>query len=136
VIYLLDADTLNYVVKGIEPAKARFRQAVAAGASFILSLVVHHQVTRYLKLKGAARVQRFYEDLTSDWLRVGLDDADWDTASDLWERRHRAGRPIQDADLLIAVIALKTGATLVTNNSRHFEGLGVAVENWMAAPNE
>jgi predicted nucleic acid-binding protein len=34
------------------------------------------------------------------------------------------------ADLLIAVIALKTGATLVTNNTRHFEGLGLAVENW------
>ena len=128
--HLLDADTLNYVLKGLSPPKERLRQATAGGASFVLSLVVHYQITRYLKLKGATRVQRFYEQLVSGWSVVGLEEADWDTAADLWAQRHRVGKPIEDADLLIAVIALKTGATIVTNNTRHFEGLGVAVENW------
>jgi hypothetical protein len=31
---------------------------------------------------------------------------------------------------LIAVIALKAGAALVTNNARHFAGLGLTIENW------
>jgi len=130
VTYLLDADTLNYVVKGISPVKERFRAAVAGGASFVLSLVVHYQITRYLKLRGSARLLRLYARLVTGWLPVGLDEADWNRAADLWADRHRKGHPIEDADLLIAVIALKTGATLVTNNTRHFSGLGLKLENW------
>ncbi|MBI3947438.1 MAG: hypothetical protein HY321_16060 [Armatimonadetes bacterium] len=45
-------------------------------------------------------------------------------------RSARAGWPIADSDLLIAVCALQAGAMLVTNNAEHFEGLGVTVENW------
>jgi predicted nucleic acid-binding protein len=131
VTYLLDADTLNYILKSISPALERFEAATRAGASFILSPTVHYQITRYLKLKNATRVLRFYTGLVSGWVAVGLENTDRDTAADLWAQRHRVGKPIQDADLLIAVVALKTGATLVTNNVRHFDGLGLTVENWL-----
>jgi hypothetical protein len=59
VTYLLDADTINYVLKAISPTKERFREATAAGSTFVLSLVVHYQLTRYLKLKGSTRVLEF-----------------------------------------------------------------------------
>jgi predicted nucleic acid-binding protein len=130
VTYLLDADTLNYLLKSLSPVTERFREAATAGAEFVLSDVVHFQITRYLKLKGATRIERFYSRLTSGWKLAALEWADWDTAADLWASRHRQGSPIQDADLLIAVMALKAGATLVTNNTRHFEGIGLTVENW------
>jgi predicted nucleic acid-binding protein len=87
--------------------------------------------SRYLMLKGATRVEQFYANLVANWFPVELLRQDWDTAADLWAQRHRQGKPIQDADLLIAVAALKTGACLVTNNTRHFDGLGVIVDNWM-----
>jgi tRNA(fMet)-specific endonuclease VapC len=130
VTYLLDADTVNYLLKTRSPVKERFREATGAGASFVLSVIVHYQITRYLKLKAATRVQQFYVTLVSNWQLVGMDASDWDTAADLWAQRHRVGKPIEDADLLIAVAALKTGATLVTNNTRHFSDLGLAMENW------
>jgi hypothetical protein len=71
VTYLLDADTLNYFLKAISPTKERFNEATATGATFVLSLVVHYQITRYLKLKGATRVLEFYSNLVSGWLPVG-----------------------------------------------------------------
>jgi tRNA(fMet)-specific endonuclease VapC len=118
------------VIKGISPAFERYGEAVAQGARFVLSLVVHYQMTRYLRLTGASRLLRKYTDLIANWTLVGLDREDWDTAIDLWVARHRAGRPIEDADLLIAVTALKAGAILVTNNVSHFDGLGLMAENW------
>ena len=133
-LYLLDANTLNYAVKRIQPVVARLKAATQTGATFVLSPVVHYEVTRYLKLKDARRLFRDYNALVADWERHGLDEADWETASDLWARRHRGGAPITDADLLIAVSALKTGAILVTNNAGHFQDLGLALENWAAAP--
>jgi tRNA(fMet)-specific endonuclease VapC len=80
-VYLLDADTLSYLLKGRPPVTHRFRQAVLVGDEFLL-------------------------------------------------RRHRDGKPIEDADLLIAISARQAGATIVTNNTRHFDGLGIPVVNW------
>jgi tRNA(fMet)-specific endonuclease VapC len=132
VIYLLDTDVLNYVVKRREPALTNFEAALRRGDSFVLSHVVHFEITRYHKLREAAKLSRFYTDLVLDWPRVNLSAEDWDRAAELWAHRHRAGLPITDSDLLIAVSSLKASATLVTNNSRHFQGLGLSVESWTA----
>lgn len=126
----MDTDILNDVIKGISPTQERYAEAIDGGAVFILSPMVHFEVTRYLKLIGATRTLRSYSEITTNWLPVNLEPVDWDTAADIWARRHRSGRPISDADLLIAVTALKTGAVLVTNNVSHFEGRGLTVENW------
>lgn len=41
------------------------------------------------------------------------------------------GKVLDDADLLIASIALANNATLVTNNTEHFEKIrGLKIENW------
>ncbi|TMC09545.1 MAG: type II toxin-antitoxin system VapC family toxin [Chloroflexi bacterium] len=45
----------------------------------------------------------------------------------------RAGRPLEDADLRIAAIALARDLTLVTGNDRHFDRVpGLRIENWLA----
>ena len=129
-IYLLDTNTLNYVLKKVPTVLGRFEAAVAAGADFVLCPVVHYEATRYYKLKNASRLLHEYQTLAAAWAWQDFDGNDWDTAADLWARRHRAGSPIEDADLLIAVTALKTGVVLVTNNTAHFQDLGVALENW------
>ena len=132
-VYLLDTNTLNYVLKGVTPVLDQFEAAVAdAGARFVLSPVVHYEVERYLKLKNSTRLLRDYHTLVDVWEVIRFTTKDWETASDLWAERHRAGTPITDADLLIAVSALKTEAILVTNNAGHFQDLGLALENWAA----
>jgi tRNA(fMet)-specific endonuclease VapC len=130
VIYLPDTDIVNFLVKGNRPVEERFQREVDAGADLALSVIVHYEVTRYYTLKGAVRARRSYEALVSDWAVVDLFDADWALAADLWAARHRAGSPITDMDLLVAVTALKVGAVLVTNNTRHFGDLGLTLENW------
>lgn len=56
---------------------------------------------------------------------------DWALAAELWAQRRALGRPIADADLLIAVFARNRDAVLVTDNEKDFVDLGVKVENWM-----
>ena len=83
-------------------------------------------------LKDAKRQLARYEALSRDWLPVSLTRDDWRTAAKLWAELHRAGRSIEDRDLLIAISALKENVVLVTNNTRHFEGLGVLLADWAA----
>jgi predicted nucleic acid-binding protein len=132
VTYLIDSDTVNYIVKEIEPVPERYYRASDAGAHFILSVVVDYEVTLYLRLKGFEKQLRFYNVLTHGWEMQAVSDDDWARANKLWVEQSRVGKPPGDADLLIAVTAFRTGATLVTNNVKDFEGLGVAVENWAA----
>lgn len=46
--------------------------------------------------------------------------------------RRRAGRPIGEADALIAAVALTHGSALITHNVRHFDGIeGLVLEDWL-----
>lgn len=48
-----------------------------------------------------------------------------------YEQR-RLGRPSGEADALIASTAIAHGATIITHNARHFEGLvALPVEDWL-----
>ena len=131
---LLDSNTVNYALKGRQPVIDRLDRAVSAGSPLLLCSIVHYEVTRYLKLKGSHRLARFYEDMVASWRLCDLSSLDWDTAAQLWAERHRLGRSISDFDLLVAVVARRESAVLVTSNTRHFEGLDIVLENWMAEP--
>ena len=130
--FLLDSDTINYVLRHVRTVATRYAEAIQAERQFVHCPVVHLEVTRHLHVSGATRKLREYNELSKDWDWVEFERDDWDLATQLWADRRRAGRQIADADLLIAVCARKTAATLVTNNTRHFEGLVVTMENWHA----
>lgn len=53
--------------------------------------------------------------------------------ADLVAMRERQGQPIDVADAQIAAICLAHGATLITRNTKHFEGVGLTLTNpWVA----
>jgi predicted nucleic acid-binding protein len=131
---LLDTNTLNYLLKGRPPLLERMAERAQEGADFLLAAIVHYELRRYLDLKGAHRLARAYEVLMASWQRLDLDFSDWDAAAQLWAERHRAGRAVSDLDLLLAILARREGAVIVTSNTRHFEGLGVALEDWTLLP--
>lgn len=61
----------------------------------------------------------------------------WDFQAADWyaEARHQficAGQPIGELDMMIAAHSLSVGATLVTNNFRHFQRITAPLflENW------
>ena len=53
-------------------------------------------------------------------------------AADIYDELRRAGKLVEDADILIAATALKHGMVVVTDNTQHFKRIkGLKVENWM-----
>lgn len=128
--WLLDTNTISYLLRGDPDVRARFHAQRAGRALFVLSPMVDYEIRRYLLLKQATRNLARYEETTGAWLKSSLEIADWTRAAALWAERHRIGQGIEDADLLIAVTAIKHQATVVTNNLRHFVGLGVTAVDW------
>lgn len=130
---LLDTNTLSYLIRGHQPVLDRFEESVRRGNTFLLSSVAHYELQRYLNLKRSSRLMRRYEVLVARWQRCNLLFDDWNQAALLWAERHRTGRSIADLDLLLAVLALKHDAVLVTSNTRHFEGLNISLADWTQA---
>jgi predicted nucleic acid-binding protein len=129
---LLDTNTVSYLTKGRRPALDYLEETIEKGGVFLLSPIVQYELTRYLDLRGMSRLMRNYEEITASWRLCDLSFDDWRDAARLWTERHRIGRSVADLDLLLAVLARREGAILVTSNTRHFEGLGVELKDWMA----
>jgi predicted nucleic acid-binding protein len=56
-------------------------------------------------------------------------------AAKLTADRRRVGRPVDIHDTMIAGIALATGASLVTRNTRHFDDLSITlIDPWLIDP--
>jgi tRNA(fMet)-specific endonuclease VapC len=129
---LVDTNIITFVLRERDSVLRKLTEALASDVVFVSSDVVDYEIRRYLVLKGAKRQLERYEALSRDWPAVSLTRQDWHAAAKLWAEIHRVGRSIEDRDLLIAISALKEQATVVTNNTRHLEGLGVPLLDWTA----
>ena len=133
-IYLVDTDTLIYLIKNRPVSVAARVNALPRTDRLCMSFVTYAEL-----LKGAekssrkAEVLRRLDELTRQVPVV------FDISPTLcrhyaaqFVRLKEAGTPIGANDLWIACHALALAATLVTNNPREFERVtGLRLENWV-----
>ena len=129
-IYLLDTNIISALLRRDPIAEQRLENTLAANATIILSPIAFYETKRGLLKRDAKKQMAFFERLTSKLTWSDVEQKDWDEAARLWADREKAGAPIQDADLLIAVLTKRLRAILVTDNEKDFRDLGVRVENW------
>jgi predicted nucleic acid-binding protein len=132
VTYLLDSSIVSLLLRAARNPEvvARYARAESEGHAFVACPVVAYEVRRGLLHRAAGTQLRRLEALVGAW---GWDDIrreDWEWAARTWAECAAQGRPINDADLLIAAHAARLGAVVVTHNVRDFAELGVDVEDW------
>ena len=131
-LYLLDTDIASYIIKSASPA-AESRLASIPPDQVAVSVITSAELLYGLKrLSAANRMQATVRQFLSV-VRV----LPWEqqAAECYAEIRHQlitAGTPIGELDMMIAAQALALGATLVTNNTRHYARIQapLLLENW------
>jgi tRNA(fMet)-specific endonuclease VapC len=97
----------------------------------MLNAISYYEVRRGLLLPQFQRQRMTFERLTAARGVLPLNTPALDTAADLYQRLRSAGALIEDADILLASIALAHNAVLITRNTRHFERIeGLRPQNW------
>lgn len=129
--FMLDTNICSYILKK-HPASVKVRFDEAGRGELAISTVVlaelYYGAARHAR---GAEIRREIDDFASR-----LDIADWDeVAADrygsLRAELEQQGTPMGAMDLMIAAHAASRGATLVTNNARHFEKVrDLPVVNW------
>jgi predicted nucleic acid-binding protein len=80
-------------------------------------------------LKGGKHFTSWLSQLKTEAEILPVTEPIAETAARLRASRRLAGRPVTQADMLIAATALEHGLPLATRNVRDFEGLGLKLVN-------
>jgi tRNA(fMet)-specific endonuclease VapC len=94
--------------------------------------VPHTEILRELKDLGNEEKLKKFEEFVqeNDFISIGKDAVK--KAADIYAYLKKQGNLIEDADILMASIAIVESLVLVTNNIKHFERIeGLATENWL-----
>jgi tRNA(fMet)-specific endonuclease VapC len=119
---LLDTDTLSELFKQKNPTVVGHGSAyLTQYGRFNFSSMTRYEVARGFKAKGAIRQFQQFLAFCQQAVILPVTDAILDRTADLWATASLAGRPRNDADLIIAATALEHGMILVTGNGPHYE---------------
>lgn len=129
-IYLLDSNVITDMMKRVNPVSSRARDATLQGHLVCLCTPVHYEIVRGLiKVDARRRLEDYYTYIVPALRWKSVTRKDWDEAARLWAEMQKQGRQLSDIDLLLASIALRLDAILVSADE-DFGALPVRRENW------
>lgn len=134
-MYMLDTDICSYIMRKHCPQlMAKLEHKATEGHIFCISVVTYQELRFGAERVGSTKFHRrldaFCErlDYIAEWTTEGADQFA-KTQAGLFLR----GKAIGFADAMIASHALILGATLVSNNQKHFQRVdGLVTESWVA----
>ncbi|MBI3763032.1 MAG: type II toxin-antitoxin system VapC family toxin [Chloroflexi bacterium] len=128
---LLDTDTVSLILRSQPSVIERAREHVRSYGKAAISVITCYEVLRGLKHSGATRKLSGFENFMANSVVLDLDMQAARRAADIHADLRRAGTPLEDADLLIAAIAVANDCVLVTNNTAHYHRIAdLELENW------
>lgn len=102
-----------------------------------MSAFVYYEVKRGLDLPRRARKYAAFQGITAQTQIFVPDLVTYDIAAEIYQKLKVSGKPIVNADIIIAATALRYGAALVTRNQKHMKHIeGLQLENWHPEPNK
>ena len=97
-----------------------------------INIISYYEILRGLKDLGNEEKLRKFEEFVqeNEFISIGKDTVI--KAAEIYAYLKKQGNLIEDADILMASIAIVENLVLVTNNIKHFERIeSLATENWL-----
>lgn len=131
-LYLLDTNIISYLLVNNGDAVNNFDKCLSAGNEIKIPDVVYYEVQRGLFYNNSKKLQNLFDDFCKSQGIVEINIPVFRRAAEIYANLKKRGELLEDADLLIAAIAMENDATLATNNVKHMERIaGLKLENWI-----
>ena len=131
--YLIDTNIITALLKNNTMVIAAMENAVIKGDQIFINGISYYEIKRGLLAIGAnskiAQFERFCDEFSTIWLgerRI------FDQAADIYLSLRKAGKLVEDADILIAATAIVFDLILVSNDSDFRKITHLKLENWLA----
>ena len=97
-----------------------------------INIISYYEILRGLKDLGNEKKLRKFEEFVQENELISIRKETIEKAAEIYAYLKKKGNLIEDADILIASIAIIEGLVLITNNIDHFERIkGLRIENWL-----
>ena len=136
ITYVLDANTVSYLIRGEGKAGANFQKKIVLEKNFYaIPYVVVYEVRRWLEDKPTKQMLLFSSQFSDLFgivaTKADIEPAVWNIAVEIYIDLKQKGQLIGDADILIAAYCMSKNYTLVTRNERDFKRVsGLKFINW------
>lgn len=122
-IYALDTNIISYWLQSNQIVEQRLSQALQSGAMFVIPPTAYYEIQRGFAHKTAPRKEKAFSLICNTYPVGEMDKSVWDEAANIYAASRRMGRSMSDSDILIAAFCIVNSYSLVTANTRHFEGI-------------
>ncbi len=97
-----------------------------------INIISYYEILRGLKDLGNEQKLRRFEEFIQESELVSIRKETIEKAAEIYAYLKREGNLIEDADILMASIAIVEDLVLITNNISHFRRVeGLRTENWL-----
>ncbi|MCH7732220.1 MAG: type II toxin-antitoxin system VapC family toxin [Candidatus Marinimicrobia bacterium] len=129
-MYLLDTDTIIYSLKGNKAVKNELQKHLHDPLKLSVITLMELYYGAYKSQKMESNIAKIKTIETSlDILPINQELVE--VFGMLKSKLEKAGKGLDDFDLIIASTALTHNLVLVTNNEKHFQRItGLEIENW------
>lgn len=135
-IYLLDTNAITDWLEANKEIDNHLQMAFERGDTVSLCPPIHYEIERGLLSKNLTRKLRVYRAVIAPRLEwFSLTDADWIQATQFWVNARQKGRQIADIDVLLAAVAHRLNAVIVSSDA-DFDALPIKRENWRDSSRE
>ena len=98
-----------------------------------INIISYYEILRGLKDLGNDEKLKKFEEFVQENELVSIRKETVVKAAEIYAYLKKQGNLIEDADILMASIAIVEDLVLITNNIKHFERIqSLATENWLA----
>jgi tRNA(fMet)-specific endonuclease VapC len=130
IVYLLDTDTVSFVLKGNGLAGARLTSQMPSSVG--ISSLTLGELRFGAERRSSRKLHRLIDTFIIGVQVLPFDESCADAYGRIQASLEAKGRPIGAIDTLIAAHAFASGVTLVTNNEHFAKVPGLKLENWSA----
>ena len=121
--YALDTNTISYWIKKNMVVAENLNRAIRQGETVVIPPATYYEIRRGFKHKAAPGKEFAFSLMCQSYGIGEMNLAAWEKAADIYAYTRKTGSPIDDTDILIAAFCIVNGYILVTNNTKHFEGI-------------
>ncbi|MEB3339458.1 type II toxin-antitoxin system VapC family toxin [Okeania sp.] len=130
--YLLDTNIVSAFVNQNQKIRDKLLNVYLREEDVYISCISFYEVKRGLLYVNATRKLSIFNRFCQKVTILFLDNLEViEKATEIHINLRRKGRPIQDADILIAATAITNNLTLVSNDSDMSRVEGINLENWL-----
>ena len=129
-VFVLDTNVISDITNPEPNSNVLLHMNINQSSVLCLCQPVDYEIRRgYLKKGATRRLSVYNRQIKKQFRWIQLNDRDWLHAAQLWADAVSKGIQLSDVDLLIAAIAMRLDAVIVTADN-DFDALPVKCVNW------